>query len=952
MNRVEAPFDPGAVPPHPQERHEMNDSEDDFTELEENRAFEDVCGTGFGRENLLRIRTEPAGAEVLLEGRSLGNTTSYGLSVPWNEGPITIKKPYFRSETLNYTSPPALNDVLIKLRPIIPWKPAAVAGAILAVLAGVLVWTHLNKRPEMIELLIVTAPDGTEVFLGDDVTPVGVTDSSGRLRVKIEGPSDVSLRFAKENYLPVIRKFHVDRTTAANFPSVSLARAAGNLLVTTRQPGVSVTVNGKAAGETDADGKLMVRGVQPEVPIELTFTKDGFSDFSRKITIPPVEIYSLQLVDLERPRGSIEILSDPPLAEVFLDSGSGFEHAGRSDHEGRIVLGDLPVETPVHVKVVKEGYKEAISGPHVLTETEMAPPTIKIPLDKAAATMKIVTEPPFTRVKIDGQDAGYTGPDGTTELPDVRLDVPHTIEFRKEGYTTDSVSIVIPSSFQGGLFEMEKMRLAVDLTPFRAEGDNSALPERIELPINTDVPGVEIYFGNLEEPLGVTGDSGSLTVPFLGPGKLTLHFRKDEYEPRTIVYDVNARNAESFPRVEMKRVEADSKSDSEEAPEETIITTEPAPVKDEQRSSPSVELSADPAMPTALDAKAEAEKIQNPGSEFQVQIWTERGNGKYGMGEDLVLLVKANRDAHLNVIDIGTSGKCMLLFPNDFHRSNLVLKDQIYRIPPEKAHFCLRTGPPAGENYVKAIATLEDFDCIKSRFLESAGEFREIKEPAEAIRHLSSELQKLAPDHWAAAQVKITIQNAEQGATASTEPRTSLTPAGEQPGNDGIHPGLERILEESRKIRNDSPDFRVKLGTERHKTAYAVGESISLTFDSDQDCHVTILHIGSNGRVHSWFPNRWHQSDKIRKGAAYKIPPEASHCRLIVQGPEGMEYVKVIASREPLQVLQGPQAKSVGDFKEIRNPDMLLRAIKEELSKQDPTSWSETEFSFRIIGPK
>jgi len=70
-----------------------------------------------GLQPLLTIMTEPLGAEVKLNGKVLGITTAYGLSVPWKPGTsMEIGKPGFQTETLNFDVPFQETEITVQLQ--------------------------------------------------------------------------------------------------------------------------------------------------------------------------------------------------------------------------------------------------------------------------------------------------------------------------------------------------------------------------------------------------------------------------------------------------------------------------------------------------------------------------------------------------------------------------------------------------------------------------------------------------------------------------------------------------------------------------------------------------------------------------------------------------------------------------------------------------------------------
>lgn len=359
------------------------------------------------------------------------------------------------------------------------------------------------------------------------------------------------------------------------------------------------------------------------------------------------------------------------------------------------------------------------------------------------------------------------------------------------------------------------------------------------------------------------------------------------------------------------------------------------------------------------DIVAQAEAIQNQNPDFKLEIWQDRSDGRYKPGELVTFSFKANKDCYINIIDIGTSGKVRIIYPNQWHKSNRIEKGKTYKLPQENSKFSFQVALPSGENYVKAIATLDKQEILKPGSLDTQGAFAEVKDPGMAIRDIGVTLDKIGGKKWAEADTKIIIEApAKQEAVATSE---NLKPATDEkplmPEKSVAPPQTSAktakdIVEVASAIENANKDFGLKLSIVNDKTSFAVGEEIRFTFSAERDCYVTLLDIGTSGKVHKLFPNKWHESNKVEKGKSYAIPPDGADFVFKVHGPAGKEYVKAIATLKPVEKLEGAVAISKGAFSEIRDAGMVLKDIGMELAQQDTKTWAETTISFDITDVK
>lgn len=108
--------------------------------------------------------------------------------------------------------------------------------------------------------------------------------------------------------------------------------------------------------------------------------------------------------------------------------------------------------------------------------------------------------------------------------------------------------------------------------------------------------------------------------------------------------------------------------------------------------------------------------LQNPAASFRLSLWGQSGasDGKVvhaRIGDEIVLRFTAERDCYVTLLNVGTSGKISVLFPNQFQPDAWVQAGQTYRTgEPGAMPFRIRAAGPPGRELVKAIATMEPLD--------------------------------------------------------------------------------------------------------------------------------------------------------------------------------------------------------------------------------------------------
>jgi len=120
---------------------------------------------------------------------------------------------------------------------------------------------------------------------------------------------------------------------------------------------------------------------------------------------------------------------------------------------------------------------------------------------------------------------------------------------------------------------------------------------------------------------------------------------------------------------------------------------------------------------------------------------------------------------------------------------------------------------------------------------------------------------------------------------------------------DAIRPFIDNTfaLNQLFNLSNSSPDFKVKLWTERDNPVYMAGEEITYYFEAEKDCYLTLIDVATDGTVTVLFPNNITSDSKIEGGKTYSIPAEGE-TKLTVEAPMGIKMVKAIATENSLEL--------------------------------------------------
>jgi hypothetical protein len=148
------------------------------------------------------------------------------------------------------------------------------------------------------------------------------------------------------------------------------------------------------------------------------------------------------------------------------------------------------------------------------------------------------------------------------------------------------------------------------------------------------------------------------------------------------------------------------------------------------------------------------EDIDNPEAGFKVDLWVDRRDATYKVGDQIVFFFKTNRDCRLTLFNVGTSGKVAIIFPNEHHKDNVVKAGMEYRIPAKGAKYLFKAQGPTGEDVVKAIATLEKVALVsESDCKPMEGGFQEVTKPeGQFAKDIGIALKPVDTKNWSEAE--------------------------------------------------------------------------------------------------------------------------------------------------------------------------------------------------------
>jgi hypothetical protein len=284
--------------------------------------------------------------------------------------------------------------------------------------------------------------------------------------------------------------------------------------------------------------------------------------------------------------------------------------------------------------------------------------------------------------------------------------------------------------------------------------------------------------------------------------------------------------------------------------------------------------------------------------QIEIDAWVDRADLAYKVGQPLRVMVRPRQDAYVTVVDVGSSGRVAILFPNHFQQNSRIRAGSTVAIPAERARWQIKVDGPAGIDLVQVIAsrrplTLPELNQIVHA--TAANPTVSLGRSADDLaRDLVSQLRPRAPSAGSGGPQRVGMRNVlfrilPTDAAAEPEAGHPSLPAPEAPGSPF---GLT--------IRPD-------------RAAHRIGEPVHIGVSPRRDCHLTLIDVGAGGKTVQLFPNSLQRESLIRAYERIVIPSPQSPFQFVARGPAGVDAILAICSADGV-ASQYPADPGQGDF--------------------------------------
>lgn len=134
------------------------------------------------------------------------------------------------------------------------------------------------------------------------------------------------------------------------------------------------------------------------------------------------------------------------------------------------------------------------------------------------------------------------------------------------------------------------------------------------------------------------------------------------------------------------------------------------------------------------------------------------------------------------------------------------------------------------------------------------------------------------------------------------------------------------------------------------RAQHRIGDKITVTFRASRRCYLTLLNVGTSGKLTVLFPNALHRDNSIEPNRIYTIPAEGDPFEWHLTGPPGVERLKALATLEPVALLENAFAPDGSVFRTIpagvATRDVSM--VQKQVASIPEGLWSEASCEFRV----
>lgn len=113
---------------------------------------------------------------------------------------------------------------------------------------------------------------------------------------------------------------------------------------------------------------------------------------------------------------------------------------------------------------------------------------------------------------------------------------------------------------------------------------------------------------------------------------------------------------------------------------------------------------------------------------------------------------------------------------------------------------------------------------------------------------------------------------------------------------------------------NGNPESNIRISISVNRPRVEPGDSITLTFEANKDCYLTIMDMGTSGRIIRLWPNEYSRNDNfVRAHSPTRFPSPRDNFKYLIAGPGGVERIIAFATTERGKILSEQEFQRLRD---------------------------------------
>lgn len=411
------------------------------------------------------------------------------------------------------------------------------------------------------------------------------------------------------------------------------------------------------------------------------------------------------------PQTKPKVLDSPKAEDTPEDQRSG-GLSGAIQESNREAYKRALAEAENHMR--NQNYRAAMEAYQKALEARPRDPEALAGMERASkkaepvktGLVRIKVTPPSAIAQIRTASNSWeerVGSDGYLYLGDVPFQESFDIIFQKVGWKSEKLGPIVLTK------EKPEMLSSVKLEPSKAA-----------MAVKTNTPKVKIEITGDSGPIATeTGDDSTALIPDLLVGvPYTVSLSKNGFKSETVSVTI----PEQF--------------------QGSVFSLEPI----------------------ALQTLAVDNQIlpPNPDPSTNITITLSLSKGNVKPGDEITITFEADRDAYLTIMNVGSSGRVVRLWPNDYSgNDNIVKANTRTEFPGQPPKFKFKMAGPSGTDRIIAYATSESGKILSEEEFGTMrnSAFKEFKGKAKDLSvRFRQRASSVTPDlKWGTAQVDITI---------------------------------------------------------------------------------------------------------------------------------------------------------------------------------------------------